>query len=182
MLQVYITDLAAYNKGFLFGELTTLPMNPKELQKVVDKVLRGGEAICAIEYGYEKHEEYFITDYEWMRHEFFDIDEYHNIHDLNDTLLDLQFRSENELQAIAFLLSQGLAVDIENAIAKVDDVIIHENCTMKDLAYEILNQCYGVDRLPPIIANNIDYERVASEMEYDACYFEVGNDIYEYHA
>jgi hypothetical protein len=32
MLKIYITDLAAYNSGYLRGEFITLPMEEKELE------------------------------------------------------------------------------------------------------------------------------------------------------
>ena len=180
MLEIYISDLAAYNKGFLFGEWITLPLDQEKLTEAVDKVLRGGEAICALEYGYEKHEEHFITDWEWDNHMFQDIHEYENIYTLNEMLHLLEDKSDYELKAIAFLLSQNIVTDVEDAIAKADDVIIYENQNMEDVAYDLMQECYQADLLPSIIANNIDYEGIAKELEYDGTYYEVDSDVYQY--
>ena len=180
MLELYITDLAAYNKGFLIGEWITLPMDEKQLSAAVDKVLRGGEAICALEYGYEKHEEYFITDWQYNSHEFYDIDEYENIYNLNEQLQELKYKPAHELKAISFLITESIATDIADAITKADDVHIYENYSMEDIAYDLMQESYQADLLPSIIANNIDYEAIARELEYDGYYYEVGSDIYEY--
>jgi hypothetical protein len=78
------------------------------------------------------------------------------------------------------LLSEGLANDLDDAISKADDVRVYEGQSMEDIAYDLLQECYGVDTLPSIIANNINYEYVARELEMDGTYFEMGNDIFEY--
>ena len=52
---------------------------------------------------------------------------------------------------------------------------------MKDIAFNLMDELYGVDyKLPPIIANNIDYEGIAYELEIEGTYSVVGNDVYEY--
>lgn len=71
-------------------------------------------------------------------------------------------------------------MDIEDAISKADDVRVYENQNMEDIAYDLLQDCYSIDTLPSIIANNISYEDVARELEMDGTYFEMGNDIFEY--
>ena len=176
MLHIFLTDLQAYNEGHLVGRWLELPLTDFELQQALSEVLTEGEAIS----GSEDHEEYFITDYEWIRDELFDIDEYHNIHQLNQQLQDLEFKSDHELQALSFLLQQQLAVDIEDALTKVDDVIIYSNYSMNDIAYDLMQECYQADNLPSIIANNIDYDGIARELELDGNYYQYGSDIIEY--
>jgi len=176
MLEIYITDLQAYNEGHLVGKWIKLPLTPFELSQAISEVLSEGE----FESGSEDHEEHFITDWAWSSHEFYDIDEYHNIHQLNEELQDLQYKPDHELKAIAFLLQNQLAVDIEDAITKADDVHIHEDRDMADIAYDLMQDSYQADLLPSIIANNIDYEAIGQELEYDGTYYEVGSDIYEY--
>ena len=55
MLKIYITDLAAYNKGFLIGEWVSLPTEEKELNFKIASILKQGESVCTIEYEYERH-------------------------------------------------------------------------------------------------------------------------------
>ena len=61
MLQVFITDLAAYNTGSLVGRWVQLPITSFELSQAISEVLTEGEYAV----NGENHEEYFITDYEW---------------------------------------------------------------------------------------------------------------------
>lgn len=182
MLNIYITDLAAYNKGFLYGEWINLPMSDDELSESISKVLRGGETICAIEYGYEEHKEYFITDWEWEEGiELFEVEEYSNPYTLNEQLQLIENQEINSLKEIAFLLTQGYANDVEDALTKVDDVILHENQSMKDIAFNLMDDLYGVDyKLPAILANNIDYDGIAYELEISGNYTVIDGDVIEY--
>ena len=50
MLQIYLTDLSAYNKGYLFGEWISLPCD--DLENKLSKILKAGEAMCFIEENY----------------------------------------------------------------------------------------------------------------------------------
>jgi antirestriction protein len=68
---------------------------------------------------------------------------------------------------------------LNEAIEEAENVIIHENATMEDVAYEFVNECYDLDSLPSIISNNIDYKSIARDMEIEGRYFEVDEDIYE---
>lgn len=141
MLKIYLTDLSAYNKGYLFGEWVSLPSD--KLDETLVEILRAGEAMCFIEENYfEKHEEYFITDFEWEDIELFEIGEYENIFSLNEQLKLVESYSSLELKAIAFLLSEQIASNLEDAITKVDNVTIYENQTISDVAYELLNDYY----------------------------------------
>jgi hypothetical protein len=176
MLEIYLTDLQSYNEGNLVGKWIKLPLSSFELSQAISEVLTEGETIS----GSEDHEEHFITDWAWNSHEYYDIDEYHNIYQLNQELQDLQYKPDHELKAIAFLLQEQLATDVEDAISKADDVHLYENQTMEDIAYDLMQECYQADLLPSIIANNINYEGIAKELEYDGTYYEVGSDVYQY--
>lgn len=176
MLEIYITDLQAYNEGHLVGKWVKLPITKFELSQVISEVLNKGETISET----QNHEEIFTTDWEWDNYEFQDIDEYENLDAINEMLLSIESKPDHELKSISFLVNEYLAIDIEDAISKVDDVTIHENQNMEDLAYELMQECYQADLLPSIIANNIDYESIARELEYDGTYFEVGSDVFEY--
>lgn len=176
MLSVFITDLAAYNAGYLIGRWVKLPMHESELKQAIADVFKEGESAC----GSQNHEEYFLSDWEWEDYEFIPVGEYSSVYGLNTDLEVLEFKSDYELKAISFLLREGIASTIDDAIGKVEDVIVHENQSMEDVAYDLLNECYGIDKLPSIISNHIDYESIGRELDMDGRYYEVGNDIYEY--
>jgi len=175
-LKIYLTDLAAYNSGYLVGKWITLPLSEESLHIAINEILCEGETITKE----ENHEEWFITDYEWSDLDFFEVDEYENIFELNSNMQLLNSTEEERLKSIAFLLDEGITMDIEDAIRRSEDVIIHQDQNMKDIAYELLDECYGVYQLPSIIANNIDYESVAKDLEYDGIYYEFEGDVYEY--
>ena len=177
MIKVYLTDLAAYNNGFLTGEWIALPLDEEELTQKIQQILQTGSNAC--EYG-EVHEEWFITDYEWMEVSLTYIDEYENIYKLNEQLELIQDAESYRLKAMKFLLEEGITLDIEDAYHRAEDVIIHENQSIEDIAYELMNECYGIEQLPSIIANNIDYKSIAYDLELDGNYTIVGNDIFEY--
>jgi len=177
MLKLFITDLHAYSNGFLVGEWVTLPLSGKELYMAINQILTEGEHICQSDV---THEEIFITDYEWVGQSIFNVGEYDSPWDVNDDLGKLSELSTLQQKAVAFLMSEQITYDLDDAIVKADDVIIHENQTLEDVAYGLLQKCYELDKLPPIIANNIDYEGVARELDIEGTYWEVGGDVFEY--
>lgn len=176
MLEIYITDLAAYNSGYLIGEWVELPLSEEELASKIQEILGKGAKLT----GEAEHEEWFITDYSWLGIDLMEIDEYENIHELNKNLQLIQECNKYQLKAIRFLLSEGITLDLEDAFYRSDDVYIHENMSMEEIAIELLEECYGVDKLAPIIANNIDYYSIGQELEMDGNYTVLGRDVYEY--
>lgn len=177
MLKLFITDLSAYNNGFLVGEWVTLPLSGKELYMAISQILSEGEHLCQSD---TNHEEIFITDYEWTGLELFNVGEYDSPWDINDDLGKLSELSSYKQKAVAFLLSEHITYDLDDAIQRSEDVIIHENQRLEDVAYDLLQECYELDKLPSIIANNIDYEGVARELEHDGTYWEIDGDVFEY--
>jgi len=176
MLKIYLTDLQAYNEGHLVGKWLELPLSNFELSQAISEVLTEGETIA----GTDNHEEYFITDYEWDNLEFCQIDEYENIFELNTNMELISGLDKDKLKSVSFLLSEGITRDIKDAIERSEDVIIHEHQNLENIAYELLEECYGVDKLAPIIANNIDYTSVAQDLKYGGNYWEIDNDVFEY--
>ena len=176
MLSIYLTDLAAYNSGCLSGTWVQLPITKFELSQAISEVLTEGEHST----GEEDHEEYFITDYEWDEIDLKEIDEYENIYDLNDELRLLADLDKDKLKAVKFLLEEGITLDIEDAIIRAEDVIIHHNYCMEDVAYDLIDSSYNLKDIPTLIANNIDYDGIARDLDQDGTYWELGGDVYEY--
>jgi antirestriction protein len=176
MLKIYLTDLQAYNEGHLVGRWIELPLTPFKLQQALSEILTEGEHICKT----NNHEEYFITDYEWDDVEVFEVGEYENLPKLNQRIEYLDELDETQMKAVAFLQNESLVKDLNEAIEKVDEVIIYENCTMVDIAEQYINEHCDLNGLSTLIVNNIDYQGIAKEFEMDGCYFEIGGDIYMY--
>lgn len=182
MLSVYITDLAAYNKGLLLGRWVTLPTH--DLSKEIDAILRDGSEVCCDELGYyEHHEEYFITDYEWSDIGLCEVGEHEDIYILNDVLNIISKTSCTDIRSqkiMKFLLDNHYANDLADAICKLDSVLIYEDMTLVDVASSFVEDIYDLNKLPSIIANNIDYESIARDLSYEGRYYEVDNDVFEY--
>lgn len=178
MLRIYLTDLQAYNEGHLVGNWIELPLTSFELQQALSEVLTEGENICKT----TNHEEYFITDAEWDDVEVFEVGEYENLTKLNERIEYLHELESTQLRAVAFLLNEGLVKDLNEAIEKIDEVIVYEDCTMVDIAEQYIDEHCDLNGLSPLIINNIDYHGIAREFEMDSSYFEVDGDIYMYNA
>lgn len=173
-MKVYISDLASYNNGNLVGEWVSLPLAENDLQSKINSILELGSEVD----GYaEAHEEYFITDFEC---DYYDVDEYENISKLNEIAESMEGLNDYERKAVKFLLDNYLVNSFEEALEKYDDVIIYEDMTMEDIAYDFVNECYNLDNMPSLVANNIDYEKIARELEMDGRYFVEGEMIFEY--
>ena len=174
-MRVYITDLEAYNNGHLVGAWYQLPMDENLLAESIENVLQEGRDICEDTHF---HEEYFITDFEC---DYMKIGEYDNLSKLNEIAEAMKEIDEEGVKAINFLVENHLVKDIFEAIESYEDSVrIYENQSMEDIAYDYVNECYNLDELAPIIANNIDYEKIGRDLEIEGSYYKVGSDIYEY--
>ena len=172
-MEVFLTDLQAYNEGCLYGIWITLPLTPFELSQAISEVLNEGEYICET----EDHEEYFITDYEAD----ISIDEYDDIYKLNELAEILADYSDDDLLKLRFLSHEGYDERevIERGIDSYD-VEIHDyssDISFTDV-YELLAQdlvdegCFGV--IPEHLESYIDYEAIGRDLAYDYVEFEHG--------
>ena len=176
MLKVYLTDLKAYNDGALVGKWIELPMSEENLNQELKEVLEQGEKAV----NGDNHEEYFITDYEWEDISMFEVGEYSNLTKLNQDVEQLEELDKEQLRAVNFLLEEQLAKDITEAISKVDDVIIYEDQSMSDVAYNLIEECYNIKDIPSIISNYIDYEAIGNDLLLEGGYFIDNGDIIHY--
>lgn len=176
MIKVYITDLAAYNNGYLLGKWITLPLDKEKIEKEINEVLQLGSNTIG-----EETEEWFITDYEWEKGiELKEVSEYEDIYALNKQLVTIEDTSDDKLKAMYFLLTEGIASTLTEANKKADEVRIYEKQTMEDIAINMIDELYDLDDIPSIIANNIDYKAIAYDLELEGNYTAIGNDVYEY--
>ncbi len=176
MLNIYITDLAAYNNGFLIGEWVTLPLDAANLTYKIREILAEGQLQCKAS---QHHEECFITDYEFTDGaSLFSVDEYADVFALNDLTDELSGLDEHELLQCQFLLHEGY--DIRYSIDNHDDVTIYDyrsSNSFKDV-YELLAEdlvdegCFG--EIPANLINYIDYARIGRDLSFDYTEFEHG--------
>ena len=177
MLRVYITDLAAYNNGYLIGEWVTLPMEKEDLSLSIKDILTQGEKACK----YGSHEEFFITDYEWEDVTIFSVQEYDNPYLLNEKLSLLEEKVDSsQYKNVKILLEYELVKNLNDAIENIDNLIVYENSTMRDIAEEYIDECVDLNGYHSLIVNHIDYDGIGYELENSGNYFKDGSDIFQY--
>lgn len=176
MLRVYITDLTAYNSGRLIGEWVTLPIEDKELKAKIENILSIGTKFC--DSGFQ-NEEIFITDYEFENEEFFKVNEYDNVFSLNEDMkLIIEKVEPSQYVGIKFLLDDGIADSISDAISKLDNLIIYENTSMLEIAEDFVDEYLDLSGVHDLIKYNLDYHGIARDLESD--YIQYGDNIFQY--
>jgi len=175
-MKVYITCLASYQKGFLIGEWIELGIDGNELNQSIKRILKMGEETCK---DGDIHEEYFLTD--WEGEEFFQVGEYTNVYDLNEEVARFNelHLDDTSKQCVSFLMSENIVSNLDEALEKYEDVLIYEDMSFLDLAYDIVEEQYNFDELPQFVSNYFDYEKFASDLELDN-YTKIDRDIFYY--
>lgn len=126
------------------------------------------------------HEEYFLTD--WEENEFnLEVGEFSDIFKLNEEVarineLDLK---DYHKKCVSFLLENSIVSNLDEALERYEDVLIYEDTSFLDLAYQIVEEQYNLDDLPQFVANYFDYEAFARDLELDQ-YYSKNGDIFYY--
>lgn len=170
-MKVFITDLQAYNEGHLIGRWIELPLTPFELAQALSEVLCEGEVVS----GTDNHEELFITDYEAE----IAIDEYDDIHRLNELAETMEEYSEEDFLKLRLLSHEGYkereVIDTGLDSYEVDLYDFRENKSFRD-TYELLAEEFVEQGLfgeiPKALESFIDYSAIARDLRMDYCEFE----------
>lgn len=176
MLNVYITDLSAYNSGYLVGEWISLPMNESDLYRKVEEILSKGAILC----NEVTHEEYFITDWEFEDGiKLIDVHEYSNLNELNQKCEELSDLDTSDLKKFSYLID-SVGYDFEDAMQKYDEVYIYEDMTLIEVVGQFIEETIDMSNIPDIIANNIDYDSISRDWEISGEFTEIDNAIYHF--
>lgn len=167
-MKIFLTNLGKYNEGELVGEWVELPVSQGELQEVFDHIGIN-----------EEYEEYFITDYEC---DLYEVGEYENIDKLNDIAERIK-KLDGEERNVVKALIQKLAYTLDEAIEKVNngDYRIYYDCDdMEDVAYQVVEDCGYLDKVPDNVARYFDYESFGRELGIGGNYiFLDGSEVIE---
>ncbi len=170
-MDLFITDLQAYNERHLVGKWIQLPLSSFELSQATSEVLNEGETIC----GSDNHEELFVTDYEAE----IVIGEYDDIHRLNKLAEGMEAFSDDDMLKLKFLSHEGYNERdvIDNGIDSYDVDIYdyRDNKSFTD-TFELLASDFVDEGLfgeiPKTLEYYIDYEKIARDLRMDYCEFE----------
>jgi antirestriction protein len=165
MINLYIANLGAYNRGHLIGAWVTLPMDEDELREKIKSILAEGDeqAIKCKEY-YGPDEEVAIHDWE-CEIDGVEIGEYSNIFNLNELaerLDDLKDYQLKDLEAIAAATSN----DIDECLDILEDgrySIISDVDSEEDLGYAVVEEGHFSCNVPEELKNYLDYEAIGRE-------------------
>jgi antirestriction protein len=172
-MRIFITDLEAYNNGYLVGKWIELPLASSELSEVISEVLTEGEAISKT----NRHEELFITDYEAD----IIIDEHDDIYKLNKLAEILEELTSDDLLKLKLLSHVGYnerEVLLNGLDCYDTEIYDYSNDTSFTDVYELLAYDFVQEGLfgaiPSNIENYIDYSAIGRDLSYDYVEFEHG--------
>ena len=151
-VKVFLTNLGKYNEGQLIGKWVEMPIDEDELEEVLESIGIN-----------EEYEEFFITDYEAP----FKIGEYDSIESINEKIEAYEDALESvcDEDALEALLDEGYSLD---EIVGYDYCIHYNVNDMSDIAYDYVDSCYNVDKIP--FGNYIDYEALGRDMGFEGTY------------
>lgn len=156
--RVFLTNLAKYTEGELFGEWVELPLDDDELEEVVDRISHNGK------------DELFITDYEAI----FDIDEYDYIYNINEKASEIENLSDDEITILKAILEEHTS-DFEEALNIVtrEDYILYYGCgNMIEVAYYQVDEFDLLHDVPENIKYYFDYSAYARDLNIEGTFIE----------
>lgn len=173
-MKIYITDLEAYNNGYLVGQWLELPMDLDTLAEANEEVLYQGKQAMGDDLF---HEEIFISDYEAD----ITISEHDDIYRLNKLAEAMESYTEHDLLILKFLSHEGFDERevIDNGVNSYDvDIYDYSSDTSFTDVYELLAWDMVTDGLfgcvPSNFENYIDYSAIGRDLSYEYTEFEHG--------
>ncbi|MFD1956718.1 antirestriction protein ArdA [Paenibacillus thailandensis] len=141
LINVYIANLAKYNKGKLVGRWVTLPMERHELEQCIRDVLG-------------KDEEYAIHDYE-------------SPFAIND---DMKILSRYDDKLVAALCECiGNHDEVIQALQAGEFIVYYDIDDLADVAEQMVEEgLFG--HVPPSLMPYLDYGKIARDLQHDGWY------------
>lgn len=163
MINIAVTNLAAYNEGRLIYKWLALPADENTIREAYKSI--------GCDLDDENAPESFISDYETTDEAEelnLSVGEYENVWELNDLAERIAVLNSYEMaELIAYTEAYGdRREDIEDALDSLDNMTFYEGYTMEDLAEELVADGVFGD-IPESIACYIDYEAIARDLSFD---------------
>ena len=161
MLNIYVNTWGNYNEnGADGGEWITLPMEPEELEEVLENIA----ALIG-----DEDPEWFINDYEWtIDFDLGDVHEMDNIFDWNEKCLEADELEEWEAEEIAAAI-EAFGYSFAEAMERQQRgcFIFYAGQDLEDVAYSLIEECYITKDTPDIFTRYFDYEAFARDLGFD---------------
>ncbi len=158
MLNIFVNTWGNYNtNGADGGQWITLPMEPEELEEVLENIAALME---------DADPEWFINDYEWtIETELGDVNEMDNIQEWNERCQEADNLEEWEAEEIAAAI-EAYGYTFAEAMERQQRgcFIFYAGQDLEEVAEELINECYN---LPEFALRYFDYEAFARDLSYD---------------
>ncbi len=153
-ISIFLNTWKNYNEnGAEGGAWFELPCDLDEARELIAK--KTGEDV--------EEAEFFVNDYE-TDISGLEIDEYSDIDELNDIAEELENLDDYDREKLeAIIESEGGS--LRNALDNLDNCIYYPGYTLEDVAREQVEEGY-FGEIPDAIANYIDYEAIARDLDY----------------
>jgi antirestriction protein len=160
MLNLFVNTWGNYNtNGADGGEWITLPMEPDELEEVLENI--------AAAMG-DNDPEWAIHDYEWtIEFDMDEISEYDDIQELNERCLEIDDLQEWEAEEIAAAI-EAFGYTFTEALDRQQRgcFIFYAGRDLQEVAEEIADECY-LYNAPEFLARYFDYDAFARDLSFD---------------
>ena len=160
MLNIFVNTWGNYNvNGADGGEWITLPMEPEELEEVLNNI--------AAAMG-DNDPEWTIHDYEWITEiEMDEISEHDNIQELNEKCQEISALEEYESEEIAAAID-AFGYTFAEAMDRQQRgcFVFYAGRDLQEVAEEIADECY-LYNAPEFLARYFDYEAFARDLSFD---------------
>ena len=158
MLNLFVNTWGNYNtNGADGGQWITLPMDPDELQEVLEHI--------AAAMG-DNDPEWAIHDYEWVSDvELGDVHEMDSITEWNERCQEAYDLEEWEAEEIAAAM-EAFGYTFPEALERQQrgSFTLYAGMDLEEVAEELINECYD---LPEFALRYFDYEAFARDLSYD---------------
>ena len=160
MLHLFVNTWGNYNEnGADGGQWITLPMDPDELQEVLEHI--------AAAMG-DQDPEWFINDYEWtIDTELGDVHEMDSIIEWNERCQEADDLEEYEAEEIAAAI-EAYGYTFAEAYERQQRgcFVFYAGRDLQEVAEEIADECY-LYNAPEFLARYFDYEAFARDLSFD---------------
>ena len=158
MLNIFANTWGNYNEnGADGGQWITLPMDPDELEEVLENIAALME---------DEDPEWFINDYEWtIEMELGDVHEMDSITEWNERCQEADDLEEWEAEEIAAAI-EAYGYTFAEALDRQQRgcFIFYRGQDLEEVAEDLINECYD---LPEFALRYFDYEAFARDLSFD---------------
>ena len=158
MLNLFVNTWGNYNEnGADGGQWITLPMDPDELEDVLENIAALME---------DEDPEWFINDYEWtIEMELGDVHEMDSITGWNERCQEADGLEEWEAEEIAAAI-EAWGYSFAEALERQQRgcFIFYPGRGLEEVAEEMISECYD---LPEFALRYFDYEAFARDLSFD---------------